>query len=115
MESGGSRPPDPPRHQPGREGTLPDPLATPYREREKSITIDRVAHGEDGDRLAPENELFTINLGPHHPATHGVLRLLCTLEGEVVRELKPIIGYVHTGIEKGARAGGPARGAGGRL
>ena len=41
-------------------------------------------------------------MGPHHPATHGVLRLLTTLEGEVVREIKPIIGYVHTGIEKTA-------------
>jgi NADH-quinone oxidoreductase subunit D len=53
-----------------------------------------------GTELEPENELFTINLGPHHPATHGVLRLLCTMEGEYIREMKPIIGYVHTGIEK---------------
>jgi NADH-quinone oxidoreductase subunit D len=45
-------------------------------------------------------ELLTINLGPHHPATHGVLRLLTTLEGEVVRDVQPIIGYLHTGIEK---------------
>jgi NADH-quinone oxidoreductase subunit D len=50
----------------------------------------------------PEQELLTINFGPHHPATHGVLRLLITLEGEVVRDTKPIIGYVHTGIEKTA-------------
>jgi NADH-quinone oxidoreductase subunit D len=48
----------------------------------------------------PEAELLTINIGPQHPATHGVLRLLTTIEGEVVRDLKPIIGYVHTGIEK---------------
>ena len=41
-------------------------------------------------------------MGPHHPATHGVLRLLTTLEGKVVRDIKPIIGYVHTGIEKTA-------------
>jgi NADH-quinone oxidoreductase subunit D len=47
-----------------------------------------------------EEEVFTINFGPHHPATHGVLRLLVTLEGEVVREMKPYVGYVHTGIEK---------------
>jgi NADH-quinone oxidoreductase subunit D len=53
-----------------------------------------------GTQLEPESELFTINLGPHHPATHGVLRLLCTLEGEYIREMKPIIGYLHTGIEK---------------
>ena len=43
---------------------------------------------------------MTINMGPHHPATHGVLRLLVSLEGEIVRDLKPIVGYVHTGIEK---------------
>lgn len=49
-----------------------------------------------------EAELLTINLGPHHPATHGVLRLLTTLEGEVVRDVQPIIGYLHTGIEKTA-------------
>jgi NADH-quinone oxidoreductase subunit D len=47
-------------------------------------------------------ELLTLNMGPHHPATHGVLRLLVTLEGEVVRDVKPVIGYVHTGIEKTA-------------
>jgi NADH-quinone oxidoreductase subunit D len=49
-----------------------------------------------------DQELLTINMGPHHPATHGVLRLLVTLEGEIVRDLKPVIGYVHTGIEKTA-------------
>ncbi|HET6829785.1 MAG TPA: NADH dehydrogenase (quinone) subunit D [Solirubrobacterales bacterium] len=50
--------------------------------------------------LEREEELFTINMGPHHPATHGVLRLLVSLEGEVVRDMKPVMGYVHTGIEK---------------
>ena len=50
--------------------------------------------------LEPDFEVMTINMGPHHPATHGVLRLLVSLEGEVVRDLKPIVGYVHTGIEK---------------
>ena len=50
----------------------------------------------------PEQDLLTMNFGPHHPATHGVLRLMVTLEGEIVRDLKPIIGYVHTGIEKTA-------------
>ena len=55
----------------------------------------------DGAR-GQSQELLTLNFGPHHPATHGVLRLLVTLEGEVVRDLKPIIGYVHTGIEKTA-------------
>jgi NADH-quinone oxidoreductase subunit D len=43
---------------------------------------------------------FTVNMGPQHPSTHGVLRLVLELEGEVVRSLKPVIGYLHTGIEK---------------
>lgn len=50
--------------------------------------------------LEPEHEMMTVNMGPHHPATHGVLRLIVELEGEVVKDLKPVVGYVHTGIEK---------------
>jgi NADH-quinone oxidoreductase subunit D len=49
---------------------------------------------------APEEQLLTINFGPVHPSTHGVLRLLVTLEGEVVRDVTPVVGYLHTGIEK---------------
>jgi NADH-quinone oxidoreductase subunit D len=75
-----------------------DPLSVPYREREESVTLSRMeAPGAEEDQ---QTELFTINMGPHHPATHGVLRLLLTLEGEIVRDLEPLIGYVHTGIEK---------------
>ncbi|MGI8921457.1 MAG: NADH dehydrogenase (quinone) subunit D [Solirubrobacteraceae bacterium] len=72
-----------------------------YRRREQSITLSPLEDRADehaADR--PEQELLTLNMGPHHPATHGVLRLLVTLEGEVVRELEPIVGYLHTGIEK---------------
>jgi NADH-quinone oxidoreductase subunit D len=61
------------------------------------IVAERVRVGGEPDL---EHELLTINFGPHHPATHGVLRLLVALEGEVVREMKPFMGYVHTGIEK---------------
>jgi NADH-quinone oxidoreductase subunit D len=66
-------------------------------------TADAVAFQTPEQQIAerdPEQELLTINFGPHHPATHGVLRLWTTLEGEIVRDVKPIIGYVHTGIEK---------------
>ena len=52
------------------------------------------------ETLELDQELMTVNLGPHHPATHGVLRLLVSLQGETVIDLKPIMGYVHTGIEK---------------
>src|SRR5829696_8353431 len=54
----------------------------------------------EGPGLEPEQEVLTINMGPHHPATHGVLRLIVTLQGERVLEVKPIMGYLHTGIEK---------------
>ena len=73
------------------------PETSDYRKQEESITIAPLER-QLGDR--PDEQLLTLNMGPHHPATHGVLRLLVTLEGEVVRSCKPIIGYVHTGIEK---------------
>src|SRR2546426_11215499 len=79
------------------------PLEVPYREREKSVTLERMGGRDEpvyGTDEEPTTELFTINMGPHHPATHGVLRLLLTLEGETVLEIVPLIGYVHTGIEK---------------
>ncbi len=72
-------------------------LTGDYRRREESITISSEPAGE-----GESDEIMTLNIGPHHPATHGVLRLLTTLEGEVVRNIRPIIGYVHTGIEKTA-------------
>jgi NADH-quinone oxidoreductase subunit D len=46
------------------------------------------------------DDLMVINMGPQHPSTHGVLRLLLTLEGETIVGCQPIVGYLHTGIEK---------------
>jgi len=48
----------------------------------------------------PTTETLTINMGPQHPSTHGVLRLILELEGEIVRGCTPVMGYLHTGIEK---------------
>ena len=83
-----------------------DPSLSDYRRREQSITIAPLEEqlGERAERTGDgtSQELLTLNFGPHHPATHGVLRLLVTLQGEIVRSVKPIIGYVHTGIEKTA-------------
>ncbi len=45
-------------------------------------------------------DVLTVNFGPQHPSTHGVLRLVVDLDGEVIRRVKPVIGYLHTGIEK---------------
>src|ERR671935_852453 len=47
-------------------------------------------------------ETMTVNMGPQHPSTHGVLRLVLELDGETVRASSPTIGYLHTGIEKTA-------------
>ncbi|MHB1987579.1 MAG: NADH-quinone oxidoreductase subunit D [Acidimicrobiales bacterium] len=47
-----------------------------------------------------EDETMIINMGPQHPSTHGVLRIMMELEGETVLRSKPVIGYLHTGMEK---------------
>ena len=47
-------------------------------------------------------ETMTVNMGPQHPSTHGVLRLVLTLDGETILTVSPTIGYLHTGIEKTA-------------
>ena len=46
------------------------------------------------------DERIVVNMGPQHPSTHGVLRLVLELEGETVTEARPVVGYLHTGIEK---------------
>ncbi len=47
-----------------------------------------------------KTETITLNLGPQHPSTHGVFRLKVELEGEKVRQIEPVMGYLHRGIEK---------------
>lgn len=49
---------------------------------------------------SPSGELMTLNMGPHHPSTHGVLRLIVECDGEVVTRLTPDLGYLHRSIEK---------------
>ena len=56
-----------------------------------------------GGGMWPEDELgdtMIINMGPQHPSTHGVLRLMMELDGEDVVRIKPVVGYLHTGMEK---------------
>ncbi len=47
-----------------------------------------------------KTEEFVVNIGPQHPSTHGVLRFETTLDGETIKDIVPIIGYIHRGIEK---------------
>lgn len=50
--------------------------------------------------MAIKTEPFVLNMGPQHPSTHGVFRMRVTLDGEVVVDVEPVIGYLHRGIEK---------------
>jgi len=74
---------------------------------ERETTEGRVFNvtGGDWDTITGSidplsNEKIVVNMGPQHPSTHGVLRLVLELEGETVTEARPVVGYLHTGIEK---------------
>jgi NADH-quinone oxidoreductase subunit D len=53
-----------------------------------------------GDEVTREGDLLTINMGPQHPSTHGVFRLILTLDGETVVGACPVMGYLHRSVEK---------------
>ena len=62
----------------------------------EGVTVDP---GDFNVEVHPD-ETMIINMGPQHPSTHGVLRLMMELDGETVLRTKPVIGYLHTGMEK---------------
>lgn len=62
--------------------------------------IEAKGRGAFVESYDPADERMVINMGPVHPSTHGVLRLLLELDGETVTKCLPIIGYLHTGMEK---------------
>lgn len=57
-------------------------------------------HSEVQVSVALETPDVTLNIGPQHPSTHGVLRLVAKVDGEVIKEVEPVIGYMHRGYEK---------------
>ena len=63
---------------------------------------DAALDPDEAEASFGEDETMIINLGPQHPSTHGVLRVMLELEGETVLRSKPVIGYLHTGMEKTA-------------
>ncbi|HET7900508.1 MAG TPA: NADH-quinone oxidoreductase subunit D [Candidatus Nanopelagicales bacterium] len=85
---------------PASEG-VGDPYAGAYDTTEGRVYT---VTGQDWDTvLAPEEgrkERIVVNMGPQHPSTHGVLRIILELDGETVTEARCGIGYLHTGIEK---------------
>ncbi len=56
--------------------------------------------GKTGMSSRYNTETMILNMGPQHPATHGVLRIILTLDGETVVDAKPVVGYLHRGMEK---------------
>ncbi len=84
-----------PTDEGAQEMTLDEPEGRLAEEFGRVIDDDYVFDDE-----AEEDERMILNMGPQHPSTHGVLRLQIELEGEIIRRTKPIIGYLHTGMEK---------------
>jgi NADH-quinone oxidoreductase subunit D len=86
-----------------------DRLSTPAAEllREQGAVLRGVNDADvldfsDYDIELGDDETMIINMGPQHPSTHGVLRVMMELKGEQVLRTKPVIGYLHTGMEKTA-------------
>ena len=65
-------------------------------------SVLRLSEADAGADAPDDAETTIINMGPQHPSTHGVLRLMLELDGETVLRTKPVIGYLHTGMEKTA-------------
>src|SRR5499433_4167034 len=56
------------------------------------------------EEIRQSDDVMTVNFGPNHPSTHGVLRLVVDLDGETVAGIRAVIGYLHTGFEKNMEA-----------
>jgi NADH-quinone oxidoreductase subunit D len=69
-------------------------------DRDDQVNASEVTSPEAINERAREKDTMTLNMGPQHPSTHGVLRLKLELDGEIVTECEPKIGYLHRGIEK---------------
>ncbi len=74
--------------------------AIPYA---RIIPPRAIADGHTVETATGAAQTMILNMGPQHPSTHGVLRLLLELDGERVVKADPVIGYLHTGIEKTCR------------
>ena len=70
------------------------------RNRDAVLRMSESEAEERASVVDPDDERMIINMGPQHPSTHGVLRVTMELQGETVLRSKPVIGYLHTGMEK---------------
>jgi NADH-quinone oxidoreductase subunit D len=80
---------------------MPETIAAPAAADDARVTYPVPSPGEiTRPALAGKDDTMVLNMGPHHPSTHGVLRLVVELDGETVVDCAPDIGFLHTGIEK---------------
>ncbi|MGH2393111.1 MAG: NADH-quinone oxidoreductase subunit D [Candidatus Limnocylindria bacterium] len=97
--------------QPSEEPRIPDPIAldamATSAPRQEYFGFDIVPPPDRPPQTEREVEVYTlgdgemlVNMGPQHPSTHGVMRLVLKVRGEVVIDLDPVLGYLHRGIEK---------------
>jgi NADH-quinone oxidoreductase subunit D len=91
----------------GVQEMAPRSRSTKQELRLESGSVLRLPEGveltaDDFDVETPEDESMILNLGPSHPSTHGVLRVMVEIDGETVLRSKPVVGYLHTGMEKTA-------------
>jgi NADH-quinone oxidoreductase subunit D len=84
-----------PAEQPKRQPKAPAPKLEPRAE----VIVPQTSSLMGGSNLL-HTETMTLNVGPQHPSTHGVLRVVVDMEGEYVQKVVPHIGYLHTGFEK---------------
>ena len=85
------------------EGFVPDPRLTQQTDegaQELQPTRDLVVTEGPWPEAEGEGDTMIINMGPQHPSTHGVLRVMLELDAETIIRAKPVIGYLHTGMEK---------------
>jgi NADH-quinone oxidoreductase subunit D len=97
--------------QPSEEPRIPDPIAldamATTAPRQEFFGFDIVPPPDRPPQTEREMEVYTlgdgemlVNMGPQHPSTHGVMRLVLKVRGEVVIDIDPVLGYLHRGIEK---------------
>ncbi|MCB1026185.1 MAG: hypothetical protein KDB24_00285, partial [Microthrixaceae bacterium] len=90
---------------PGADGTAIEHLDEARAELLEDSYVLRMTETEAEEHPGlTDDQHMIMNLGPQHPSTHGVLRVVLELEGETIRRSRPVIGYLHTGMEKTAES-----------
>src|ERR1019366_3280611 len=82
----------------------PQSVIPPFAKAQAVTSLDERIQKSSHHVSGLSTQEYFVNMGPQHPSTHGVLRLVLRLDGETVQDIMPVIGYVHRGIEKKSEA-----------